>query len=224
MPPRIAPAVPIAPATFANDPGRCGIRTRIVMLYDADGWRARSPGDWSTIALSRIRSGSVRLKHRTRGRGWARPRPSRTMAPVHHAADRVAHAVLPLTLLAVAAAPVAPSATVAARSDVLLAALVALTALGIEPRRLEVLRRRPGRARAVGRPLRRRGPGRLGDRPALRRDDPRRPAGGRRRPDGGRGRRARRPRGRRRRPRPGRRGVVAGRERGGRAGGARGGR
>src|SRR4051794_35689654 len=149
MPPRIAPAVPIAPATFANDPGRCGIRTRIVMLYEADGWRARSPGDWSTIALSRIRSGSVRRKHRTRGRGWARPRPSRTMAPVHHAADRVAHAVLPLTLLAVAAAPVAPSATVAARSDVLLAALVALTALGIEPRRLEVLRRRPAAVLAL---------------------------------------------------------------------------
>src|SRR3954464_42306 len=149
MPPRIAPAVPIAPATFANDPGRCGIRTRIVMLYDADGWRARSPGDWSTIALSRIRSGSVRRKHRTRGRGWARPRPSRTMAPVHHAADRVAHAVLPLTLLAVAAAPVAPSATVAARSDVLLAALVALTALGIEPRRLEALRRRPAAVLAL---------------------------------------------------------------------------
>src|SRR3954447_4356747 len=54
MPPRIAPAVPIAPATFANDPGRCGIRTRSVMLYDADGWRARSPGDWTTSALSRI--------------------------------------------------------------------------------------------------------------------------------------------------------------------------
>src|SRR4051794_14943819 len=149
MPPRIAPAVPIAPATFANDPGRCGIRTRIVMLYEADGWRARSPGDWSTIALSRIRSGSVRRKHRTRGRGWARPRPSRTMAPVHHAADRVAHAVLPLTLLAVAAALVAPSATVAGHSDVLLAALVALPALGIEPRRLEVLRRRPAAVLAL---------------------------------------------------------------------------
>jgi hypothetical protein len=37
MAPRIAPALPIALATRAKDPGRCGIRTRIVMLYDADG-------------------------------------------------------------------------------------------------------------------------------------------------------------------------------------------
>src|SRR3954467_541762 len=109
MPPRIAPAVPIAPATFANDPGRCGIRTRIVMLYEADGWRARSPGDWSTIALSRIaviRSGASMAGETGKA---ARRRPSPTMPLVHRAADRVAHAVLPLTLFAVAAALVAPS-------------------------------------------------------------------------------------------------------------------
>jgi predicted Na+-dependent transporter len=71
------------------------------------------------------------------------------MPLVHRAADRVAHAVLPLTLLAVAAALVAPSRAVAARADVLLVALVALTALGIEPRRLEALRRRPAAVLAL---------------------------------------------------------------------------
>jgi predicted Na+-dependent transporter len=66
------------------------------------------------------------------------------MRPVHRVADRIAAAVLPLTLVAAAAALIAPSGAVAARSDLLLAALVLLTALGIEPRRLEALRRRPG--------------------------------------------------------------------------------
>jgi hypothetical protein len=37
MPPRIAPALPIAPATFAKDPGRWGMCTRTVLEYDADG-------------------------------------------------------------------------------------------------------------------------------------------------------------------------------------------
>jgi len=32
MPPRIAPVYPMAAATVANDPGRCGNRTRMVML------------------------------------------------------------------------------------------------------------------------------------------------------------------------------------------------
>jgi len=62
---------------------------------------------------------------------------------VHRWSDRVAGAVLPLTLVAAAAALVAPSAAVAERSDLLLAALVALTALGIDPRRLSALRSRP---------------------------------------------------------------------------------
>ena len=35
--PRIAPVSPIALATWPKAPGRCGRRTRIVMLYDADG-------------------------------------------------------------------------------------------------------------------------------------------------------------------------------------------
>jgi len=65
------------------------------------------------------------------------------MRPVHRSADRIAAAVLPLTLVAAAAALAVPSAAVADRSDLLLAALVLLTALGIEPRRLEALRRRP---------------------------------------------------------------------------------
>jgi predicted Na+-dependent transporter len=63
---------------------------------------------------------------------------------VHRWAQRLSAAVLPLTLVAVVAALLAPSARVADRSDLLLAVLVALTALGIEPRRLADLRRRPG--------------------------------------------------------------------------------
>jgi predicted Na+-dependent transporter len=59
-------------------------------------------------------------------------------------ADRLAEAVLPLTIVAAAAAVIAPSRGVAERSELLLAALVLLTALGIEPRRLRVLRSRPG--------------------------------------------------------------------------------
>jgi predicted Na+-dependent transporter len=64
-------------------------------------------------------------------------------ATTRAAADRLAAAVLPLTLAAAAAALVAPSEAVARRSDLLLAALVLATALGIEPRRLVALRRRP---------------------------------------------------------------------------------
>ncbi len=59
-------------------------------------------------------------------------------------ADRVAAAVLPLTLIAVALALVAPSAGVAERSELLLATLVAVTALGIDPRRVAARARRPG--------------------------------------------------------------------------------
>ncbi len=58
-------------------------------------------------------------------------------------ADRVAAAVLPLTLIAVALALVAPSAGVAERSELLLATLVAVTALGIDPRRVAARARRP---------------------------------------------------------------------------------
>jgi predicted Na+-dependent transporter len=65
-------------------------------------------------------------------------------ARMHRSADRVAGAILPLTLAAAAAALLLPSRAVAERSDLLLAALVLLTALGIAPRRLEALRRRPG--------------------------------------------------------------------------------
>lgn len=70
-------------------------------------------------------------------------------------AERVAAAVLPLTLVAVAAALVAPSDAVAERSDLLLAALVAFTAVGIAPRRLAGLRRSPGTvvALSLGPPL-----------------------------------------------------------------------
>jgi predicted Na+-dependent transporter len=63
---------------------------------------------------------------------------------VHRRAERIAGAVLPLTLAAAAAALLAPSEAVAERSDLLLAVLVALTALGMDPRRLWALRRRPG--------------------------------------------------------------------------------
>jgi predicted Na+-dependent transporter len=61
---------------------------------------------------------------------------------VHRPAERVAGAVLPLTLVAAAAALAAPSEAVAGRSDLLLAVLVALTALGIDPRALRALRAR----------------------------------------------------------------------------------
>jgi predicted Na+-dependent transporter len=64
-------------------------------------------------------------------------------ATIRAAAHRLAGAVLPLTLAAAAAALVVPSPAVARRSDLLLAALVLATALGIEPRRLVALRRRP---------------------------------------------------------------------------------
>lgn len=57
-------------------------------------------------------------------------------------ADRVAEALLPLALAAVGLALIVPSAGVAARGDVVLAALVALTALGIAPRALWDLRSR----------------------------------------------------------------------------------
>jgi predicted Na+-dependent transporter len=57
---------------------------------------------------------------------------------------RVAGAVLPLTVLAGAGALLAPSAAVAQRTDLLLAALVLVTALGIEPHRLRIVRERPG--------------------------------------------------------------------------------
>jgi predicted Na+-dependent transporter len=68
---------------------------------------------------------------------------------VHRRADRIAAAVLPLTLAAAIAALIAPSRSLAERSELLLAALVALTALGIEPRRLGALRRRPAAALAL---------------------------------------------------------------------------
>jgi len=57
-------------------------------------------------------------------------------------ADRVAGALLPLALAAVALALVVPSQEIAARGDLLLAVLVVLTALGIAPRELWDLRTR----------------------------------------------------------------------------------
>jgi predicted Na+-dependent transporter len=57
-------------------------------------------------------------------------------------ADRIAEALLPLALAAVALALVLPSDAVADRGDLVLAALVLLTALGIAPRELWRLRDR----------------------------------------------------------------------------------
>jgi predicted Na+-dependent transporter len=57
-------------------------------------------------------------------------------------ADRIAGALLPLALAAVALALLVPAEGVATRGDLLLAALVALTALGIAPRELWNLRAR----------------------------------------------------------------------------------
>ena len=65
------------------------------------------------------------------------------MPQVDRLADRIATAVLPLTLLAAGVALVASSRAAAEHADWLLAALVLLTALGIDPRRLEAVRRRP---------------------------------------------------------------------------------
>jgi BASS family bile acid:Na+ symporter len=58
------------------------------------------------------------------------------------AADRVAEALLPLALAAVGLALLVPSDQIAARGDLVLAALVALTALGIAPNDLWALRDR----------------------------------------------------------------------------------
>jgi hypothetical protein len=41
--PRIAPVSPMTVATCPNDPGRCGRRTRMTMLYDADGCTMAAP-------------------------------------------------------------------------------------------------------------------------------------------------------------------------------------
>ena len=57
-------------------------------------------------------------------------------------ADRIAEALLPLALVAVAAALLLPTEQVADRGDLMLAALVALTALGIAPRAIWELRSR----------------------------------------------------------------------------------
>jgi predicted Na+-dependent transporter len=58
------------------------------------------------------------------------------------AADRIARMLLPLALAAVALALLLPSEDVAARGDLVLTVLVALTALGIAPRELWGLRTR----------------------------------------------------------------------------------
>jgi hypothetical protein len=57
-------------------------------------------------------------------------------------ADRVAGALLPLALAAVALAVLLPSEEIATRADLLLAVLVVLTALGIAPHELSDLRTR----------------------------------------------------------------------------------
>jgi predicted Na+-dependent transporter len=60
----------------------------------------------------------------------------------YRVADRVAGALLPLALAAVALALLAPSEEIATRADLLLAVLVVLTALGIAPHELWDLRTR----------------------------------------------------------------------------------
>src|SRR5215218_6852638 len=149
MPPRIAPVLPIALATFANDPGRCGMHARRVMLYEADGWRARSVCGWSTMLSPANQWRDSGHKDRTLRRARPCVRRASHNAAVRRRAERVAGAVLPLTLAAAAAALVAPSDAVAERADLLLAVLVALTALGIDPRRLAALRTRPGQVAAL---------------------------------------------------------------------------
>ncbi len=87
-------------------------------------------------------------KHRTPPRTTGRDRRPDNAAVLRWA-DRVAAAVLPLTLVAVALALVAPSRALAERSDLLLAALVAVTALSIDPRRVAARARRPGAVLAL---------------------------------------------------------------------------
>ena len=157
---------------------------------------------------------SIALRPRTTARDR---RPDN--AAVLRWADRVAAAVLPLTLVAVALALVAPSRALAERSDLLLAALVAVTALSIDPRRVAARARRPGAVLALsigphgGARARR-----AGARDALPAGRRRRPARPRPRPDRGRLGRPRRTRRRRRRARARRRHRVARRERDRRAG------
>jgi predicted Na+-dependent transporter len=57
--------------------------------------------------------------------------------------DWLADHIAPIAVVAVLLALTAPSRTLARRSDLLLAALVLFTAMGIEPRRLLALRDRP---------------------------------------------------------------------------------
>ena len=73
----------------------------------------------------------------------AQPPPRRPRGiPPARGANRVAGALLPLALVAAGLALLTPSAGAAARGDLVLAALVALTALGIAPRDLWALRDR----------------------------------------------------------------------------------
>src|SRR3954465_660675 len=90
--------------------------------------------------LSPARVAGSGAKHRIprRNPGPCPGRPDNSA--VHRRAERLAAAVLPLTLVAGAAALVVPSDAFAERSEWLLAELVALTALGIDPRRLAALR------------------------------------------------------------------------------------
>src|SRR4051794_14220657 len=67
----------------------------------------------------------------------------------HRVADRVAGALLPLALAAVALALLAPSEQIVTRGDLLLAVLVVLTALGIAPHALWDLRTRSSAVLAV---------------------------------------------------------------------------
>lgn len=86
-------------------------------------------------ALPRGQRRTVRARARRRRR---RPGP-RTRGCL---ADRIAAALLPLALVAAGAALLLPSEEATDRSDLVLAALVALTALGIAPRELWELRGR----------------------------------------------------------------------------------
>lgn len=66
------------------------------------------------------------------------------MKRIRRLANALTGALVPLTLLATTVGVLAPAREVAARSDVILAALVMLTALGIDPRELAALRRKWG--------------------------------------------------------------------------------
>ena len=103
-------------------------------------------------------------------------------------ADRVAGALLPLALAAVGRALVLPSEHAAASGDLVLAVLVVLTALGIDPRELWALHSRWKAVLALSLgAVRAARSARLGDQPPVRQPAPRGRAHPRTLLDGGRG-------------------------------------